>query len=120
LLWNQQLTISTGLPVQPLERTILALLLRTLRHHNFPLVGFVVGFDLHQPTGYALSRIRVLRLLVHNLDPRSTAGRTSLLLNTIQSGPGYIAGHFRDLVDRHDLDCCRSETSGRGRLGRNR
>ena len=54
------LTILTGIPVQPLERTVLALLHRTIRHLNLPLVGPAVGLHIHQSTWNALPWLRLL------------------------------------------------------------
>ena len=72
----------TGISVQPLERTILALLHCALHHHKLSLVGAAVGIYLRGLTWIALARFWLLRFLIHDLDVRTSPDRPPILLNT--------------------------------------
>jgi hypothetical protein len=71
-----------GISVQPLERTILALLHCALHHHKLSLVGAAVGIYLRGLTWIALARFWLLRFLIHDLDVRTSPDRPPILLNT--------------------------------------
>ena len=88
-----------GIPVQPLERTNLALLHRTLHHRQLPLVVPVAGIYLHQPTWNALPRFWFLRFFIRDLGPRSAPDRPPILLNTFQGWPGSMPRYLCHLVD---------------------
>lgn len=105
------LSMWTGISVQPLERTILALLHSPLHLHNFPLVGLAVGICLHQPTWNALSRLWLLRFLIHNLDTWSSSDCPPVLLDAVQGWPDNMSGHLCHPVGRHDPHCRCSKAS---------
>ena len=54
-----------GISLQSLECQSASILLRPLRHHQLPMVGFATGLHLCQPAHDALSWLRLLRLLLH-------------------------------------------------------
>jgi len=64
------LLMTSGFAIQPLERPVLEILYRLVLDHDLPLVGVALHLDLRQPTRNALSRIRILRFFIHNVNPR--------------------------------------------------
>ena len=101
----------TGISVQPLERTILALLHCALHHHKLSLVGAAVGIYLRGLTWIALARFWLLRFLIHDLNFGTSPDRPPILLNTFQGRSGNVLGHRCHIVDRHDPHRCRAKTS---------
>ena len=74
------LRVLTGVALQPLECTLLAVLHRSFCGDQLPVVGAPVGIDLHQPTRDALPWLRILRFLFHHFDSRTLDHHTTLLL----------------------------------------
>lgn len=59
------INLFAGFALQSMDRPSLALHFRPLPDNQLPLVGAVACFHIHQPTNDALTRLRLLRLLLH-------------------------------------------------------
>lgn len=53
--------------------------LRPLHHHHLPVVGPVARFHLRQPANDALTRLWLLRLLLHNPHSRKSVDCDTVL-----------------------------------------
>lgn len=106
-----------GVAIQLSQCEILPLLHRPLRHSHFPVVGVALGVHLHQPPWNALSRLGLLRFLLHHLDFGFTLDRTPLFLFAIQGRSNRMCRTGFDFARGHHYHWRGIKDSFRGRMG---